>query len=147
MTSVAYCFCIGRLKGPEYVSVTTKAYRQAVDTAWSAMEEVMTSETVLKSEMDSAVLHAGKEAVQLTDKMRWDLEQVLRLGAVQICCEPELFLMLQAYVVCCRTSPHHHLRLLSVMAVMSLIMIAEAIFKGPCSCRCFLVAKMVSTGV
>lgn len=28
----------GRLKGPEYVAMTTKVYRNAVDTAWSAIE-------------------------------------------------------------------------------------------------------------
>jgi collagenase-like PrtC family protease len=31
------CFKIeGRLKGPEYVALTTRAYRQAVDTVWAA---------------------------------------------------------------------------------------------------------------
>ena len=28
----------GRLKGPEYVAVTTQAYRQAVDAAWDQLE-------------------------------------------------------------------------------------------------------------
>ncbi|GAX79879.1 hypothetical protein CEUSTIGMA_g7319.t1 [Chlamydomonas eustigma] len=75
------CFKIeGRLKGPEYVSVTTRAYRKAVDAAWSAMIEVETSDSIAKPELDTVIMAAGKEAVQLTEKMRWDLEQVFSRG-------------------------------------------------------------------
>ena len=37
MPGVACLKIEGRLKGPEYVAVTTAAYRQAVDAAWAAL--------------------------------------------------------------------------------------------------------------
>ena len=41
------CFKIeGRLKGPEYVALTTKAYRQAVDSAWADEEANFSQETI-----------------------------------------------------------------------------------------------------
>lgn len=43
----------GRLKGPEYVAITTKVYRNAVDTAWSAIEK---GQSVSKDELCSGKL-------------------------------------------------------------------------------------------
>ncbi|PNH10386.1 hypothetical protein TSOC_002887 [Tetrabaena socialis] len=85
------CFKIeGRLKGPEYVALTTQAgsrgtgapwaatvsaqahpimYRRAVDAAWSA----------LASEQGGGEA-AAAEAVALTEQQRWDLEQVFARG-------------------------------------------------------------------
>ena len=57
----------GRLKGPEYVAVTTRAYRQAVDEAWN----------LLHGKSDSN----GEGAFQGPDlQMRRDLKQVFSRG-------------------------------------------------------------------
>ena len=58
----------GRLKGPEYVGLTTRVYRQAVDAAWEAMSR--------GDEDPQVALSTAKLAVQLEDRLRWDLEQV-----------------------------------------------------------------------
>jgi putative protease len=59
------CFKIeGRLKGPEYVALTTQVYRQAVDRAWQAMEA--SPETI----------PASLKAPFLTKEVRLELAQV-----------------------------------------------------------------------
>lgn len=63
------CFKIeGRLKGPEYVSVTTRAYRQAVDKAW----EILGNQN--NDSPSDERLATAKEAVTLGKKDRSDLE-------------------------------------------------------------------------
>lgn len=52
----------GRLKGPEYVAMTTRVYRQAVDAAWEAVQ--------------ADELEKAQQAVQLTEQQRRELEQV-----------------------------------------------------------------------
>ncbi len=58
----------GRLKGPEYVAVTTQAYRQAVDAAW---DQVM---------QQASGLHASSEGPSqlVTEQQRKALHQVCR---------------------------------------------------------------------
>ena len=68
------CFKIeGRLKGPEYVALTTKVYRNAVDAAWEALHGGGVGRT---EGADASRMAAAKDAVKLEDRTRWDLEQV-----------------------------------------------------------------------
>jgi collagenase-like PrtC family protease len=63
----------GRLKGPEYVGITTRAYRLAVDEAW---------ESILKA--DSGVAPAATQqsggSVRVDADMRKALKQVFSRG-------------------------------------------------------------------
>lgn len=64
----------GRLKGPEYVSLTTRVYRQAVDAAWEAMN--FNKRSLQGHPHDAVDIIAAKQAVRLNDETLWDLEQV-----------------------------------------------------------------------
>ena len=55
----------GRLKGPEYVAITTKAYRKAVDEAW----ELITQERNTKTDF-----------IGINEDLRHDLRQVFARG-------------------------------------------------------------------
>ena len=64
------CFKIeGRLKGPEYVALTTQVYRQAVDRAWVAMEN-----------SPDAIPAALKDTPFLTREVELELAQVFARG-------------------------------------------------------------------
>ena len=63
------------MKGPEYVSLTTRVYRQAVDAAWAALHGGAGGS-------DADALAAAKQAVQLPDRTRWDLEQASYCPAI-----------------------------------------------------------------
>ncbi|GIL91502.1 hypothetical protein Vretifemale_19091 [Volvox reticuliferus] len=72
------CFKIeGRLKGPEYVALTTGVYRKAVDAAWDALTAAPAPGS---SGEEEAAAHAAARAVVLTERERWDLEQVFARG-------------------------------------------------------------------
>jgi putative protease len=63
------CFKIeGRLKGPEYVALTTKVYRDAVDTAWERLQ-------------GEGGATAGKQQPLLTKEVALELAQVCCLHA------------------------------------------------------------------
>ncbi|KAK3233263.1 Peptidase U32, variant 2 [Cymbomonas tetramitiformis] len=63
-----HCFKIeGRLKGPEYVGVTTQLYRRAVDDAWAAFQE---------SGPDAAL----PPPLALSQQQLWDIQQVFARG-------------------------------------------------------------------
>eukprot|EP00955_Chlamydomonas_euryale_P111621 366080-Chlamydomonas_euryale.AAC.12 len=89
------CFKIeGRLKGPEYVSLTTHTYRAAVDAAWDAMTATMdiaeqerarrgaafgeteTDAAAAAATTLQAALEAGHAAVLLAPREQQALEQV-----------------------------------------------------------------------
>ncbi|KAG2432764.1 hypothetical protein HYH02_012897 [Chlamydomonas schloesseri] len=98
------CFKIeGRLKGPEYVALTTQMYRRAVDAAWAHLtgeglptEEEEEEEAAGGPAAAAAAAAAGgaaaaaaaasdpqaaaRAAVALTEQQRWDLEQVFARG-------------------------------------------------------------------
>ncbi|KAG2496534.1 hypothetical protein HYH03_005358 [Edaphochlamys debaryana] len=83
------CFKIeGRLKGPEYVSLTTQMYRKAVDAAWEAMCAEAAAEDAAAAAAGAAAgagprattAAAAAAAVALTEQQRWDLEQVFARG-------------------------------------------------------------------
>jgi collagenase-like PrtC family protease len=60
----------GRLKGPEYVAITTKAYREAVDAAWAQL-----------GDQPSADESAGDiSPYRLSKEMRNELAQVLYIS-------------------------------------------------------------------
>uniref|UniRef100_A0A7S3VPB8 Peptidase U32 collagenase domain-containing protein n=1 Tax=Dunaliella tertiolecta TaxID=3047 RepID=A0A7S3VPB8_DUNTE len=84
------CFKIeGRLKGPEYVALTTQVYRRAVDAAWAALTDgddgssssrrSTPATTTSSSVPDDGSLAAAKASVALTQQEQWDLEQVRAL--------------------------------------------------------------------
>ena len=66
----------GRLKGPEYVSLTTRVYRQAVDAAWEALTRHESPNGDNAVRQGEGSLQSAKKAVKLQDRMLWDLEQV-----------------------------------------------------------------------
>lgn len=71
------CFKIeGRLKGPEYVALTTQVYRKAVDTAWEALLEATEADEARGMEGEFEANHGRGGAGALTEQERWDLEQV-----------------------------------------------------------------------
>ncbi|GIL60544.1 hypothetical protein Vafri_15096 [Volvox africanus] len=85
------CFKIeGRLKGPEYVALTTQVYRKAVDAAWDALAAATASdgngadgveeEAAGAAAAAAAAADAASHAVMLTERERWDLEQVFARG-------------------------------------------------------------------
>lgn len=90
LTHVLYR-CAGRLKGPEYVSLTTQVYRHAIDAAWEALhggtgaadtasasgvEAQQTAAGGLSRAEVAAAAERAKAAVLLTDAQRRELEQV-----------------------------------------------------------------------
>jgi collagenase-like PrtC family protease len=46
----------GRLKGPEYVAITTKAYRRAVDEAWALLNGNVDPSVPTSTEMVSDIV-------------------------------------------------------------------------------------------
>ncbi|GLC64650.1 Peptidase U32 [Pleodorina starrii] len=89
------CFKIeGRLKGPEYVALTTQVYRRAVDAAWEELTaphtRTRTAAGARAAETEADVgggssgggdaAAAAARAVALTEQQRWDLEQVFARG-------------------------------------------------------------------
>ncbi|GLI60382.1 hypothetical protein VaNZ11_002388 [Volvox africanus] len=87
------CFKIeGRLKGPEYVALTTQVYRKAVDAAWDALaaapaldrngaDGVEGEEAAAAAAAAAATAaDAASRAVMLTERELWDLEQVFARG-------------------------------------------------------------------
>ena len=75
MAAGVSCFKIeGRLKGPEYVSTTTRAYRQAVDKAWEAFHDESLGGDIMSRR------EAADQAVKLSQRDRLDLEQVFSRG-------------------------------------------------------------------
>ena len=74
------CFKIeGRLKGPEYVALTTSVYRRALDEAWEQRERNLLNAADADADAD-----ADAEAVvgewRLSDRDRVDLTQVFARG-------------------------------------------------------------------
>ena len=66
----------GRLKGPEYVAITTKAYRDAVDEAWGAIEPTLSLTTTGLGAMEGAGAGIGIKA-GVTDLGLDDREETL----------------------------------------------------------------------
>lgn len=58
----------GRLKGPEYVAITTKVYREAIDEAWNDL---------IQHELKAPAEFNGPN-----EKLRRDLRQVFSRGQV-----------------------------------------------------------------
>eukprot|EP00798_Chlamydomonas_sp_ICE-L_P014799 gene14799-20854_t len=72
------CFKIeGRLKGPEYVSLTTQVYRKAIDAAWEALGNTAERQRPRRSDDKSMSpsMAAAKKATKLSTQERRDLEQ------------------------------------------------------------------------
>ncbi|GFR48190.1 hypothetical protein Agub_g10043 [Astrephomene gubernaculifera] len=81
------CFKIeGRLKGPEYVALTTQVYRRAVDAAWDALAAAGGAAGLADSrnggDGEAAAAAAAEAAVKgiISKQQRWDLEQVFARG-------------------------------------------------------------------
>jgi collagenase-like PrtC family protease len=69
------CFKIeGRLKGPEYVALTTQLYRQAVDAAWEGLQAQQGQGQQQHAGRGGG--SAGAGGFELSQDMRWRLEQV-----------------------------------------------------------------------
>jgi hypothetical protein len=82
------CVAAGRLKGPDYVAVTTQVYRKAVDTAWEAL--IANSTSGDGSSSSRSTEDVGR--LMLKDSEWRDLQQVgraasgmRRLGSCDCC--------------------------------------------------------------
>ena len=98
----------GRLKGPEYVAVTTAAYRQAVDAAWEAMGRQRAGEPDVAAEPDLDAPH-GAVSAAVGAAQRLALHQV-GIQCVARCGRPVVHPLGKNEFLCCQ---HIHARVSS----------------------------------
>jgi hypothetical protein len=81
MAELHTCVAAGRLKGPDYVAVTTQVYRKAVDAAWEALTADSSSGDGSSSSSSSSSRSSEDVGRLMLKDSEWrDLQQVGRVA-------------------------------------------------------------------